>query len=145
MSARDLYSLIKRAVSLGAAARNADANGATVDTQGYRSVTMEIDMGVGGITFDGTNKIELILQHSDDGSAWSAVAAADARGPEGVTGAGIVKSFIAAHAAAACYKVGYFGQKRYVRAVADFSGTHGTATPFSASFLLGDPMVAPVA
>jgi hypothetical protein len=39
---------------------------------------------------------------------------------------GIVKSLIAAHAAADTTEVGYIGGKRYLKVLADFSGTHGT-------------------
>jgi hypothetical protein len=56
----------------------------------------------------------------------------------GVTGisTGIIKSLIAAHAAAGAYRFGYKGGKRYIRLTADFSGTHGTGTPIAASALL---------
>lgn len=145
MSARDLYSIVKRLPTIAPLGRTADVTGAAVDTKGYNSVTLEIDVGVGGITFDATNKIEFIAEHSDDGSTWTAVAANDVRGPETWLAGGIVKSLIAAHAAAASYKVGYFGQKRYVRAKADHSGTHGAATGYGVAVLLGHPHLAAVA
>jgi hypothetical protein len=145
MSARDLYSTIKRVPSIAPLGRTGDVTGASVDTRGYQSVTFGIDIGVGGITFDESNKIEFIAEHSDDGSAWTAVAAADVRGPETWLAGGIVKSLIAAHAAAASYKVGYFGQKRYVRMKADHTGTHGAATGYGVAVVLGHPHLAAVA
>jgi hypothetical protein len=45
---------------------------------------------------------------------------------------GIIKSLVAAHAAAAVYRYGYKGGKRYLKLLADFSGTHGTGTPIAA-------------
>ena len=33
--------------------------------------------------------------------------------------------------------VAYIGDKRYVRAMANFSGTHGTATPYSVTAIRG--------
>lgn len=144
MSARDLYSHVNRVISLAPAVRAADATGTAVDCRGYSSVTLELDVAAGGITFDATNKIEAILEHSDDNSTFTAVAAADVRGPVAWATGGIIKSFIVAHTAQS-YKFGYYGQKRYVRPKLDYSGTHGTGTGTSAAILLGHPHLAPVA
>ncbi len=140
---RDLISNISPAYSLTPVVRTADANGSGVDLQGFRSAVVLIQTGVGGITFDGTNKIEYVLQHSDDDSTYTAVAQADVQGVT-VTGSGIVRSLVAAHAAASIVEVGYVGGKRYVRAVADFSGTHGTGTLTSATVIRGGASNLPV-
>lgn len=145
MAMRDTYSRTKRTNSLAPASRTASANGTGVDTSGYRSVMLEIDVGVGGITFDGTNKIEIKLEHSDDNAAWSGVTAAEARSAEAIGADGIVKTLNAAHATATAYKAGYFGGKRYVRGVATYSGTHGAGTVIAATVALGDPLLSPVA
>lgn len=137
----DSATLQKRVYTLVPASRNADATGATVDHQGFSGVTYHIGVGVGGITFDATNKIECVMEHSDDGSTWAPVTAADVIGT--VTGSGIVRSLVAAHAAATSTKVGYIGGKRYSRVNADFSGTHGTATPIEVSAILDRPDFAP--
>ena len=39
--------------------------------------------------------------------------------------------------------VGYTGGKRYVRVVADFTGTHSNGTPIAASVIKGHPIHAP--
>lgn len=140
---RDLISNISPAYSLTPVVRTADANGSGVDLQGFRSAVVLIQTGVGGITFDGTNKIEYVLQHSDDDSTYTAVAQADVQGVT-VTGSGIVRSLVAAHAAASIVEVGYVGGKRYVRAVADFSGTHGTGTLTAATVIRGGASNLPV-
>ena len=62
-----------------------------------------------------------------------------------VASGGIIKALTSAHAAAASYRCGYKGGKRYLKLLADFSGTHGTGTPISAMALLGHPEVSPVA
>lgn len=118
-------------VMIGAATLSADNTPAAVDLQGYDAAEIVIAVGVGGITFDATNKIEFVLTHSDDGTTYSNVEDADLLGVSGVSG-GIIKSLIAAHAAATVSRFGYIGNKRYLKLLADFSGTHGTGTPISA-------------
>lgn len=142
---RDLYSVLKRAVSLAHASRTTSSSaGAAVDTAGYQSVAFEIDIGAGGITFTGTNRIDIAAEHSDDGSTWAVVPAADMRAPTAPTAAGIAMSVTAAHAAAAAYTVGYFGGKRYVRGTDTRGGTHATGTSVGISIALGHPLRAPV-
>jgi len=51
---------------------------------------------------------------------------------------GIIKSLTSAHAAADVYRFGYVGNKRYLKLLADFSGTHGSGTPIAAMVLKGD-------
>lgn len=132
------------AVGLTAAVRTADATGATVDRFGYDAVTHELLVGVGGITFDATNKIEVTMEHSDDGSSWSDVTEDDVNGAESATvTSGIVKTFDEAHAAAAVYAFDYTGPKRYSRLSLDFSGTHGTGTATSAVARLGEARTSP--
>ena len=73
---------------------------ASVDRQGFESVTFVAHLGAGGITFTGTNKIEMILEHSDDNSAWSAVTnPKDVVGRTSTITSGIVASYVAAKAA----------------------------------------------
>ena len=141
---RDLHSTLSRVVALAAAARNSDATSAAIDLQGYDSAVIQIDIGVGGITFDATNKIEFKVTHSDDDSTYTDVTTADMVGVT-VSGTGIVRALVAAHAAGAVYNYGYKGDKRYLKIQADFSGTHGSATPCAASVLRGHPRYAPTA
>ena len=101
-------------------------------------------VGVGGITFSGTNKVEFVLTHSDDNSTYTNVATADVLGAGTVT-SGIIKSLIAAHATAAAYRFGYIGGKRYLKLLADFSGTHGTGTPIAGIIELARPSRMPTA
>jgi hypothetical protein len=141
---RDLYSRVKAVAAIGSATLAADNTPAAVDRAGYNSAVLELAIGVGGITFSGTNKVEFKLTHSDDDTTYTAVTDADMQGVTGITD-GIIFSLTAAHAAAAVYKRGYIGNKRYLKLLADFSGTHGTGTPISAVWTLSDPLMAPVA
>ena len=124
------------------AVRTATVNGTGVDRSGANAVTHVLHVGVGGITFDNTNKVEAVLEHSDDNVAFAAVAANDAIADIAVV-AGVFKAFVAAHAAAAAYAVGYRGGKRYSRVRLVFSGTHGTGTATASEGILGALSVSP--
>ncbi|NKI99594.1 hypothetical protein [Novosphingobium sp. SG707] len=140
----DLHSNIALALAIAASTYSADSTAVTIDRLGHESLEIALNIGVGGITFSGTNKIEFVLTHSDDDNTYTAVTDTDMLGVSGITN-GIIKALVAAHAAANVYRFGYKGGKRYLRLVADFSGTHGTGTAIAACAILGCPMIAPVA
>jgi hypothetical protein len=141
---KDLHSSVSAAVLIGAAALAADNTPVAVDRRGFEGVEVLLAIGVGGITFSGTNKVEFVLTHSDDDSSYTAVTSDDMIGVTVASG-GIIKALTAAHAAAAVYRYGYRGGKRYLKLLADFSGTHGAATPIAAIALLGHAHNAPTA
>ena len=141
---RDLHSSVAVATLIGAATLAADNTPSSVDLQGFDSAEILLAIGAGGITFSGTNKVEFVLTHSDDDSTYTAVADADMLGVSSIT-SGIIKSLTSAHAAAASYRFGYKGGKRYLKLLADFSGTHGTGTPIAAMVLKGDANLKPQA
>lgn len=126
---------------IAAATLSADNTPDAVDLRDARTATVLLNVGVGGITFSGTNKIEFVLTHSDDGVTYSPVTAddliLDALAPTTITG-GIVRALVAAHAAATIQKIGYIGGKAWLKLAADFSGTHGTGTPIAALLVKGD-------
>lgn len=132
---RDGFHSIAPAELIAPAALSADNTPAAVDVRGYRKATILLGVGVGGITFSGTNKIEFKLTHSDDDDTYTDVTAADLIGddllPDTITN-GIVRALTAAHAAATLQKIGYIGGKGYLKLLADFSGTHGSGTPIAA-------------
>lgn len=141
---KDIHSSTSVAVLIGAASYSADTTPVAVDLQGFNAAEILLTIGAGGITFSGTNKVEFKLTHSDDDSSYSDVADADMLGVSGIS-SGIIKSLTSAHAAAAAYRFGYKGGKRYLKLLADFSGTHGTATPIAATVIKGAPELAPAA
>jgi hypothetical protein len=126
----------------------ADNTPAAIDLLDYAAALLLLHIGVGGITFNGTNKIEFVLTHSDDDSTYTNVAEADvikdANAPTAIAN-GIVRSLTAAHAASTLQKLGYIGGKRYLKLLSDFSGTHGTGTPIAASVVRGRPALHGVA
>lgn len=134
---KDIHSGMTAMVAIAAATLAADNTPPAVDLKGYGAAEIVLAIGAGGITFSDTNKIEFKLTHSDDGVSYAAVTAADMLGIDSVGAGGIIKSLIAAHATADAYRFGYVGGKRYLKLLADFSGTHGSGTPIAAVVMAG--------
>lgn len=141
---RDLHSHIETVI-IDVAALGADNTPVAIDLQGFSSAEILLLIGIGGITFSGTNKIEFKLTHSDDDSTYDPVDIGDVLGVVSVGTGGIIKALISAHAAAAAYRIGYKGGRRYLKLLADFSGTHGTATPIGMAVLKGHSENGPTA
>lgn len=128
---RDSYNNLSFVSLLDNATYAADSTPVAVDLVDCDAATIVLGVGAGGITFTGTNKVEFVLTHSDDNSTYVNVADADVLGVTGISN-GIVNSLIVAHAANTETKIGYRGGKRYLKLLADFSGTHATGTPMGA-------------
>lgn len=141
---RDLVSRLAQVQAIGPAVLSANNTPSTLDLQGYNSAAFLISVGAGGITFSSTNKIEFVVTHSDDDSTYVNVTDADVQGVSGISN-GIVRSLVAAKAAAdtAPTEIGYIGNKRYLKVLAQFSGTHGTGTPMSVVLVKGNGAVKP--
>ena len=145
MANREQAGSLVPTVVFGPVTLAADNTPTAIDLQGYDAATLFLGIGIGGITFDSTNKIEFKLTHSDDNSTYTDVAYTDLTGAAAPTSAltsGIIKSLTSAHAAAAQYEFGYIGGKRYLKLLADFSGTHGTGTPLCANIVKGRAFLA---
>lgn len=136
---KDLHNNIEVVQAIAPEALDDDNTPAAINLAGYEAAALAIHVGVGGITFTTTNKIEFKLTHSDDDSTYTAVDVDDVDGLSSVGTGGIVLSLTAAHAAATVTQFGYVGNKQYLKLLADFSGTHGTATPLSAVVIKGRP------
>lgn len=109
MANRDLKNHIDEVESVRPAVHSVTVNGEEVDARGADSVTFVATIGaIVGAAADGFIEI----QESDvSGSGYTAVAAADLLGAEPT-----------ALAANATHRVGYIGNKRYLRAVLDIGG-----------------------
>lgn len=128
-------------LALGPVVATADANGVIDNAAGgivSHSLNVSFLVGVGGITFTTTNRIDLKIEHSADGVTYEPVVSADlvrritAAGDlvaPTVGAGGIVQSIVAAHPAAQHYTFGYVGGRRFVRGAFGFGGTHATGTP----------------
>ncbi len=141
---RDLHDNLSTALLVAPQTATADITPVSVDLLGFRAAMVLLYIGIGGITFTTTNKIEYILEHSNDNTNWTAVVQADVLGPT-VAAGGIVRSLVAAKAAADVQEISYIGGRRYVRLTPDFSGTHATGTPMTAFVVRGMPEQMPVA
>jgi len=144
MPQRDMTSNMSAAQLIAPAVIAADNTPASIDLAGYEGCAIYLHIGAGGITFSGTNKIEFVLTHSDDDSTYTNVDDADIIGAPSISN-GIIKALTSAHATADISEFGYKGGKRYLKLLADFSGTHGTGTAIAAMALRGFPLSAPVA
>lgn len=140
----DLHSHVSVKSLIAPAVLAADNTPVAVDLLGFDAAEIILSIAAGGITFSGTNKIEFVLTHSDDDSTYTNVTDADMLGVSGIS-SGIIKSLTAAHASANAYRFGYKGNKRYLKLLADFSGTHGTGTGIAATVVRGAPEVKPQA
>jgi hypothetical protein len=142
---RDIHTGMFISTLIVNATYSADTTPVSVDLQTYDAAEIVIACGAGGITFTTTNKIEFVLTHSDDNSTFVNVTDADVLGVTGLTTTGIIKSLVAALASGGVFRFGYKGGRRYLRLLADFSGTHGTGTPIGAYAILAEPFIAPTA
>ena len=141
----------KLVVGLAPAVRSADAS-AEFDLQGFNGATFIVDIGIEGITLSTTDKIEIVVKHSDtSGSGQVAVSAADlvlpATKPAKLLAPdtnGIVAAITANADIPDAFMFGYRGSKRFVTVTLDFSGTHATGTPSAVTAILENPEFAPV-
>jgi hypothetical protein len=132
---QSLYNVARAKLALTVALRtNGTVNGTTVDLNenkdGSRSAMLVVVVGT--IT-DGSHAIT--LQESDDGSAWSTVAATDLQGSAPT---------IAATDDDVVRELGYTGSKRYLRPVAVTSGAT-TGGTFGAVIVRGFTRRTPIA
>ena len=138
---KDLSNNISPAVSLPAAVRTAAANGTGVDLQGYESATVLVDVGAEGDTLSSSVHFEVSLEESDDNSTFTDVAQASIIDGTIASGGIFLKLDGTAggnpDSTGGIFRVGYVGNKRYIRVVIAKTGTHSTGTPIGAMVVRG--------
>jgi len=134
---KDLANNLIAVQSLAPAVRTADANGTGVDLQGFEGAMVIFDIGAEGDTLSGSVKVDVKLEHSDDDSSYSAVVSNNDITDGSIDSNGIWATFDDNAESPAVVSIGYVGGKRYVRAVADFTGSHSSGTPMSAMVMKG--------
>lgn len=139
-----LYSNLSATSLLVPAVRNADTNSTGLDLRDCDSAALLFHVGASADTLSGTNKIELEVQESDDNSTFTAVANADMNLYAAATNAGTGAVVVSNATASQSYLFGYKGNKRYIRGVLNFSGTHSTGTPIGVVGLRGGNHYRPV-
>ena len=138
---KDLSNNISPAVSLAAAVRTAAANGTGVDLQGYESATVLVDVGAEGDTLSSSVHFEVSLEESDDNSTFTDVAQASIIDGTIASGGIFLKLDGTAggnpDSTGGIFRVGYVGNKRYIRVVLAKTGTHSNGTPIGAMVVRG--------
>ncbi|MER9422601.1 hypothetical protein NKI88_09100 [Mesorhizobium sp. M0317] len=125
---RDLANSIGAVQAVAPAVLTATNTSAAIDLLGFNGAAVIINTGA----IAGSGNFTPKLQESDDGTNFTDVAAAD-----------LVGAFPAALVAASVVKVGYIGNRRYVRTVLTLNS--GTSIAASATVLKGRAASRPVA
>jgi len=134
---KDLANNVKVIQSIAPVVGTADANGTGVDLQGFESAMAVVDTGVEGDTLSSSVKIDFKLEDSDDDSTYSAVTSALHVTDGTVDSNGIFLTLDDNAETPQVTSIGYVGGKRYLRVVADFTGTHTNGTPYAVSIVKG--------
>lgn len=135
---RDLYHNILATQVLNPVVATAAKTSATIDLQGFNSVSIVFAIGQAADTLSGSVYWTLKLQHSDNDSSYSDVAAGD------ISAGAATIVLNATSLDKAAYSFGYMGAKRYVQAVATPTGTMSSGTPMGIVALKGNPAYRPV-
>ena len=139
----DLKNNIELVECLNAIEKAADTDATAIDTQGFNSSMAIVNVGAPGITFSGTNKVDIKLEDSSDNSSFTAVTNNNFVTGGTVDSSGIWQTIDADGDCNAVYGIGYVGPQRYYRVVLDFSGTHGAGTVFGVVGAQSNPLHAP--
>lgn len=107
----------------------ADADGASVDMQQYNHVAFYALVGESGDTLSESVYLELEIEDSADDSSFSDAADADVSNTVSGNNTGTFAKIDAAAEDDAVYMTQYSGTARYVRPVANISGTHTNGIP----------------
>ena len=141
--ARDISNRTVAVATQVPAVVTADANGTGVDLQGFESAMVVVNTGAEGDTLSGSVKFDFILEDSDDDSTYTAVTSSTSVTEGSVDSSGIFLTLDANGETPQISEIEYLGTKRYVRVVANFSGTHGTGTIFGGVGIKGHPLHGP--
>lgn len=118
----------------------ATQNGTAVNTSGFEAVAFAVFVGAPGDTLSGTNKYEIDVQESQDGTNFTAAADINVQYAVGTAngaannGAG---ALLTSGTVAQVIQIGYLGIAPFVRVSVTGSGTLTTGTSFSAVAVLG--------
>lgn len=117
---------------LAAQALSASADSASFDVQDNGALALVVNAG--DFAFDGSNYIDLVIEHSDDDSSFSPVGEGDLYVAEDAAN-GLFKALDEAGDAEAVHVAHYLGNKRYVRVASNVTGT--VSAPISISAIGG--------
>ena len=136
---QDIANSLKVLNTINPVVGTSDANGTGIDLQGYESAMIVVPTGIEGDTLSSSVKIDFKLEESSDNSTFTAVAVNTAVTDGAVDANGIFSTLDANSETPQISTIGYIGGSRYIRVVADFTGTHSNGTPIAAQVILGTP------
>ena len=139
---KDMHTTLAATLLIGPAMLDADTGPATVDLSGFKAAEIIFAVGEGGIEFDADNRIEFVAYHSEDGETFDPLGPIDVVNGANIEG-GVVKVLDEAHEAPVAYRIGYKGNRRFLRLSANFVGAHAAGTPVTGMVLTGAPRTAP--
>lgn len=136
---KDIYRNILVSQHLNPAAVSTAQTSSTIDLQGYDSANVVFAVGLSAATLSGSVYWTLKLTHSDESAAnFTDVTEAD------LSNSAATVVIDSSSEDETVYGFGYVGSKRYLRAVATPTGSHGGTTPIGVIALRGTPAYAPV-
>ena len=135
---KSLMAKIKAVLMLAPVTVTATGASAAIDLAGFDSCMILVNAGT--MAFDGSNLLDLKVEHSDDNSAFVATAAADIFEGEDMAN-GIAKKLDAAGDASAVHAIFYTGSKRYIKLAYTETGTVSVILGVSA--IKGHPRAQP--
>jgi len=139
---KDLYHNIKPEVILAPIVVAATATHTDIDLAGFNSAMLLIDTGVdAGTGLSASHKLVFTLNHSDDGTTYTAVTAADMLGV--TVSSGVILTIDSTDEDNTLYSFGYVGGKRYLELA--YIETGVVSMPMGITLLKGAPLDSPVA
>lgn len=139
---KDLYNNIEVSAILAPVVVSATATHTDIDLAGFNSACLLIDTGVdAGSGLSASHKLVFTLNHSDDGTTYTAVTTADML--DLTVTSGIVLTIDSTDEDNTLYKLGYVGGKRYLELTYTETGT--VSMPMAITLVKGNPEVAQVA
>ena len=137
---KDLHNNIDVVSVLNAIVVSATQTITDIDLAGFNSAEIVFDIGLdAGSGLDGSNYLTFTLQHSDDGTTYANVAAADVLGV--TPSSGVILTIDSTDEDETLYHFGYVGGKRYLQIVITETGT--CSCPISISLVKGHPLDRP--
>ena len=138
---KDLYNKVEAVSVLDPIAITATAVHTDIDLQGFNSACLLIQTGLdAGSGLGASHKFVFTMDHSDDGTTYTAVTTADML--DLTVASGIVLTIDATTEDNTLYKLGYVGGKRYLQLTYTITGT--VTMPIGIIVLKGNPELAPV-
>lgn len=122
LAGRDISTTIGVSSLIGPASGSADITSSALDVSNYGGAAIVMHVSPG--CWDAGNKIDFILTQAatSTSGAFTAVAATDVVGAT-PNASGVIYSITASSSATQIGKVGYVGRAKYIKLMADFSGT----------------------